>query len=64
MKTLIAIALGLLASSANAHMKPTPTRDTAMAAGPYVTLVIRGATIITGNGGPPYGSSDIIINGG
>jgi hypothetical protein len=64
MKTLIAIALGLLASTANAQMEPTPPRDTAMAAGPYETLVIRGATIITGNGGPPYGPADIIIKEG
>ena len=64
MKALIAIAVGLLASSAAAQMKPTPPRDTAMAAGPYETLVIRGATIIIGNGGPPQGPADIIINGG
>ena len=31
--------------------------------GPYPLLVIRGATIITGNGGPPYGPADIIIKG-
>uniref|UniRef100_UPI00286EA443 amidohydrolase family protein n=1 Tax=Sandarakinorhabdus sp. TaxID=1916663 RepID=UPI00286EA443 len=64
MKALIAIAVGLLASSAAAQMKPTPPRDTVMAAGPYETLVIRGATIIIGNGGPPQGPADIIINGG
>lgn len=47
-----------------AAMQPTRPRDPALAAGPYDTLVIRGATIITGNGGPPYGPADIIINGG
>ncbi|WP_235902889.1 amidohydrolase family protein [Sandarakinorhabdus oryzae] len=64
MKAVIAIAVALLAGSASAQMKPTPPRDTALAAGPYETLVIRGATIIPGNGGPPYGPADIIINGG
>ncbi|MEI6484767.1 MAG: amidohydrolase family protein [Sphingomonadales bacterium] len=64
MKAIIAIVLGLAAVTANAQMLPTPPRDTALAAGPYETLVIRGATIIPGNGGPPYGPADIIINGG
>jgi imidazolonepropionase-like amidohydrolase len=68
MKAVIAIALGLLANTAataaSGQMKPSAPRDPAMAAGPYETLVIRGATIITGNGGPPYGPADIIISGG
>ena len=36
-----------------AGMLPTPASQPGEAAGPYPTLVIRGATIITGNGGPP-----------
>ena len=64
MKAIIAaIAFGI-ASAASAQMLPTPARDPALAAGPYETLVIRGATIITGNGGPPQGPADIIISGG
>ncbi len=47
-----------------ADMLPTPPRAAADAAGPYPLLVIRGATIIPGNGGPPYGPADIIIRDG
>ena len=46
-----------------AGMLPTPASQPGEAAGPYTTLVIRGATIITGNGGPPYGPADIVIHG-
>lgn len=46
-----------------ATMLPTPARVAGEADGPYPLLVIRGATIITGNGGPPYGPADIIIKG-
>ncbi len=59
------LALTLLAAPALAAptMQPTPPRGPE-AAGPYPLLVIRGATIITGNGGPPYGPADIIIRDG
>lgn len=56
---LIAMATPALA----ADMLPTPARGPE-AQGPYPTLVIRGATIIPGNGGPPYGPADIIIKQG
>ena len=46
-----------------AGMDPTPARQSDEGAGPYPTLVIRGATIITGNGGPPIGPADIVIRG-
>jgi imidazolonepropionase-like amidohydrolase len=32
--------------------------------GPYPLLVIRGATIVTGDGAPPYGPADIIVRDG
>jgi hypothetical protein len=64
MKPILFAAALAIASAATAQMKPSVPRDPALAAGPYETLVIRGATIITGNGGPPYGPADIIINGG
>ena len=61
---LWAIALLIIASPlAAAAMDPTPARRADEGAGPYPTLVIRGATIITGNGGPPYGPADIVIKG-
>ena len=56
---LAAFAVPALATG----MLPTPPRPADQGAGPYPTLVIRGATIITGNGGPPYGPADIIIEG-
>ncbi len=63
----IAIAATLALSAATslfaASMLPTPARTAAQGAGPYPLLVIRGATIITGNGGPPYGPADISIEG-
>lgn len=64
MKLLAALAAALVALPALAQgMLPTPPRG-AEAQGPYETLVIRGATIITGNGGPPWGPADIVIKGG
>ena len=63
-RILIGLALALLGSPLlAAGMLPTPARAAGEADGPYPLLVIRGATIITGNGGPPYGPADIIING-
>ena len=58
-----AIMAAITTPALAAGMLPTPTRTTAEAAGPYGTLVIRGAMIITGNGGPPYGPADIVIRG-
>jgi imidazolonepropionase-like amidohydrolase len=58
----IAAIMALSAPLPAQQMQPTPPRGPE-AAGPYPTLVIRGATIITGNGGPPYGPADIVIKG-
>jgi imidazolonepropionase-like amidohydrolase len=55
-------ALGLAMPALAADMLPTPPRGPE-AQGPYPTLVIRGATMIPGNGGPPRGPVDIVING-
>ena len=44
-------------------MLPTPARTAAEGAGPYPVLVIRGATIIRGDGNPPYGPADIVVKG-
>jgi hypothetical protein len=67
MKIRALVAAALLAAPAApafaAGMLPTPARLVDEAGGPYPTLVIRGATIIPGNGGPPYGPADIIIKG-
>jgi len=44
-------------------MLPTPARQAGEGKGPFPTLVIRGVTVIEGNGGPPYGPADIVIRG-
>ena len=59
---IAAISAAIAAPALASGMLPTPARG-AEAQGPYPILVIRGATIITGNGGPPYGPADIIIKG-
>ncbi len=52
----------LLAGAAQAgEMQPTPAR--AEGDGPYTRLVIRGATMIRGDGSPPVGPVDITIEG-
>jgi imidazolonepropionase-like amidohydrolase len=58
-----AIMAAIAAPALGAGMLPTPPRTADEGAGPYPTLVIRGATIVTGNGGPPYGPADIVIRG-
>jgi len=64
-RILTGLALALLGSPVlAAGMLPTPARAAGEADGPYPLLVIRGATIIAGNGGPPYGPADIIIRQG
>lgn len=62
---VVLVALGLAGAASAAEMLPTPARGQGpdQGEGPYPTLVIRGATIITGNGGPPYGPADIVIKG-
>lgn len=58
----VAMPLPAPAQTALAQMQPLAART--MGDGPYETLVIRGATIITGNGGPPYGPADIVVKQG
>ncbi len=58
---LAAALLAITTVAGAAEMLPTTVRTEGE--GPFPTLVIRGATIITGNGGPAYGPADIIITG-
>jgi imidazolonepropionase-like amidohydrolase len=64
MPRLFALLVGLvLAGPAWAEaMLPTPPRGS-LGEGPYPLLVIRGATVIPGNG-PPYGPADIVVREG
>lgn len=60
------LGLVLLAATpvpAETAMQPTPARTAAEGAGPYPTLVIRGVTVIRGDGNPPYGPVDIVVQG-
>ena len=57
---LVVIAAAAPAAAA-AGMLPTPPR--AEGEGPFPRLVIRGVTIIQGDGSPPYGPADIVIEG-
>jgi imidazolonepropionase-like amidohydrolase len=42
---------------------PAPARTSDEGGGPYTRLVIRGATLIDGTGGPPRGPVDIVVDG-
>ncbi|HET7281190.1 MAG TPA: amidohydrolase family protein [Sphingomicrobium sp.] len=60
-----AAAIGLAAPSfaQRAHMEQVPARQPGEGEGPYSKLVIRGATMIKGDGSPPLGPVDIVIEG-
>ena len=45
------------------HMEQVPPRQPGEGEGPYSKLVIRGATLIKGDGSPPLGPVDIIVEG-
>src|SRR5262245_26467134 len=44
-------------------LTPAPNRAQGEGLGPYKTLVIRGAMLIDGTGGPPRGPVDIVVSG-
>jgi len=58
-KNLLVLILAFMTGIALAQIKPAPSR--AEGEGPFPQLIIRGATIINGNGTPPYGPVDIVI---
>ncbi|MFN7399801.1 MAG: amidohydrolase, partial [Sandaracinobacter sp.] len=62
---MLAAALALIAAmpALAQGLLPTPPRSADFSMGPFDTLVIRGVTIIEGNGGPPFGPADIVIRG-
>jgi imidazolonepropionase-like amidohydrolase len=47
----------------NDGLTPAPARRSGEGLGPFKTLVIRGAMLIDGTGGPPTGPVDIVIEG-
>lgn len=51
----------LLLSTVNAQIAPAPERRPDEGKGPFKRLIIRGAILIDGDGSPPYGPVDIVI---
>src|SRR5262252_2894310 len=44
-------------------LNPAPNRAQGEGLGPFKTMVIRGAMLIDGTGGPPRGPVDIVVSG-
>ena len=57
--TLILFSIFLCAAAVQAQVKKAP--DRAEGDGPYSQLIIRGVTLINGNGAPPTGPVDIVV---
>ncbi len=53
----------LAQQGADPQMIPAPDRGSSEGMGPYNRLIIRGATVIDGTGGPPMGPVDIVVEG-
>ena len=51
------------APAAEGGLTPAPARRSGEGLGPFKTMVIRGAMLIDGTGGPPTGPVDIVIEG-
>ena len=65
-RILLALAAALLSVPALAQddgMRRVADRGPGEGAGPYATLVIRGATLIDGSGAPPRGPVDVVVEG-
>jgi hypothetical protein len=59
-----ALTLSLLtAGSALAQLRPGPDRAPGEGEGPFERLIIRGVTVIDGAGAPPFGPTDVVIEG-
>src|SRR2546428_9887323 len=44
-------------------LTPAPARAQGEGFGPYKTMVVRGAMLVDGTGGPPRGPVDIVVEG-
>ena len=66
-RTIVAVALFIIAMTAFATdvfaQRPAPNRRPNEGDGPHQTLVIRGAMLIDGTGGPPRGPVNITVRG-
>ena len=65
--TLLTAALATSSGSSLAQPSPrmqqVPARQAGEGEGPYRKLVIRGAMVIKGDGSPPIGPMDIVVEG-
>ena len=52
---------GALAQERSDNLTPAPNRRSDEGKGPFKTLVVRGAMLIDGTGGPPRGPVDIVV---
>lgn len=59
LKSLLTTALICIITLANAQIKKAPPRQEGE--GPWPQLIIRGVTLINGNGAPPTGPVDIVV---
>ncbi len=60
---LVSVPVTSMAQSGGARMQQVPERRTDEGSGPYRKLVIRGAMMIRGDGAPPMGPVDIVVEG-
>ena len=62
LKTMLAgLALLTVSSAALAWQAPPKAPERERGDGPYERLILRGGTVITGEGAPPQGPVDIVI---
>ena len=60
-KTICLLCGFIIASSALAQQGPPKAPERDRGEGPYERLILRGATLVTGEGAPPRGPVDIVI---
>ena len=60
---IFSFAIPVVAQDGEPAMIPAPDRQSGEGEGPFERLIIRGATLIDGNGAPPIGPVDIVIEG-
>jgi hypothetical protein len=65
MRLLIAqlLVLGAVLLTPPAHSAPTGAPDRVRGEGPYDRLILRGVTVVNGEGAPPVGPMDVVIEG-
>ncbi len=60
---LFTILLSFILFSLHAQVQKSPNRKVGEGDGPHTQLIIRGITLINGNGAPPSGPMDIVVEG-